>query len=494
MNKAEQKTGRMSSDLEQNIGYLETFFHGNFDIKFRNFKLACGTKASAVFLDGMTDRIEIDEYIVMALQREGQKDDVNSILEQILNSAEAEIQSDMEELCHGVLNGDTVLLVDGQDQGLLLGTRKWGTRGILEPPTSAVLKGPREGFNEDLKTNMTLIRRKLRSKELVFQSFEVGKYSNTAVCLCYLDDIVDKKIVKQVTDKLQKIEIDGILDSSYIAKFLEIRTHSSFKQVGTAEKPDIVAAKLLEGRIALIVDGSPIVLTLPFLLLEGLQSPEDYYERRFRSTFARIIRFLGIIMSVLVPALYVSAQVYNLGMIPLRFTVTILNSIKGIPLSPALEMFFVVLIFEILNEASVRMPKYVGMALSIVGALVLGETAVSAGIVSTPALMIMAISAISLYTVPELQNALSILRLAFLLLAGVMGVYGVLLGVIFTLNYLLSLESYGPPYFAPFAPLVPQDMKDSVVKQELADMTTRPKSFRNRNSIRLKAEKDGKSH
>lgn len=485
----------MNADLEKNIEFLQTFFHQNFDIKFRRFSLACGKAACVVFLDGMTDRIEINEFVVMALQQNGRQSDIQAVLEVILSTAEAELQPDMEELCHGVLNGDTVLLVDGETQGVVIGTRKWSTRGILEPPTSAVLKGPREGFNEDLKTNMTLIRRKLRSKELVFQHFEVGKYSNTAVCVCYLNDLVDKKTVKQVTDKLQKIEIDAILDSSYIAKFLEIRTHSIFKQIGTAEKPDIVAAKLLEGRIAVLVDGSPIVLTLPFLLLEDLQSPEDYYERRFRSTFARIIRFLGIILSVLVPAIYVSAQVYNLGMIPLRFTVTILNSIKGIPLSPALEMLFVVLIFEILNEASIRMPKYVGMALSIVGALVLGETAVSAGIVSTPALMIMAISAISLYTVPELQSSLSILRLAFLLLAGIMGIYGILLGVIFTLNYLVALENYGAPYFAPFSPLIPEDMKDSVIKQELVDMTTRPQSIRNRNAVRMKTEEHtDKSH
>lgn len=520
---------KIESKLEKNKAYLQQRFHENSDIKLRDFTES-GRDGCVIFIDGMTNKAEINEFVLMVMQRgdssaapgtpeehaqkpqEGVKkgrkgkpagsaeaaqrnsaqETMEQVLERVVATAEAEICTDMDKVVQAVLDGDCVLLLDGEAKALIAGVKKWDTRGIVEPPTSAVLKGPREGFNEDLKTNTILLRRKLRSDQLVFENYQVGRYSNTKVMVAYIDDIVDKKVLKEVTDKIKAIDIDGVIDSSYLAKYLDIRAYSIFQQIGTSEKPDIVAAKLLEGRIAIFVDGSPIVLTVPFLLLEAFQSPEDYFERRFRASFVRIIRFIGVLMAVLVPAFYVSAQVFNLGMIPLRFTITILNSIKGIPLSPASEMFFVVLIFEILNEASIRMPKYVGMALSIVGALVLGETAVSAGIVSTPTLMIMALSAISLYTVPELQGTLSLLRIIFLFIAGMIGIFGVILGAIFLMNYLFELETYGTPYTAPFAPLIRDDLKDGVFKSELIDMQTRPYSIRHRNRVRMKRPVKGK--
>lgn len=575
---------KIERELYKNKAYLQERFHRNQDIKFRDFSVGC-RDGCVIFVDGMTNKAEINEFVLMVMQRERPRErcgrtsspaggcgknseakaqsanpfevgsrkrsegrqrigregtperasaespsvenpsggnpepgisaaeslsvgnsepgisaaedpsvrerdvgqeSMEQLLERVVATAEAELCTDADKLVQAVLDGDCVLLMDGEEQALIAGVKQWDTRGIVEPPTSAVLKGPREGFNEDLKTNTILLRRRIRSDRLVFESYQAGRYSNTKVMVAYLDDIVDKKVLREVVDKIKAIDIDGIIDSSYLAKYLDIRSYSIFQQVGTSEKPDIVAAKLLEGRIAVFVDGSPIVLTVPYLLLEAFQSPEDYYERRFRATFVRILRYIGLFLAVLVPAFYVSAQVFNLGLIPLRFTITILNSIKGIPLSPASEMFFVVLIFEILNEASIRMPKYVGMALSIVGALVLGETAVSAGIVSTPTLMIMALSAISLYTVPELQGTLSLLRIVFLFIAGMIGIFGIILGGIFLMNYLFGLEAYGTPYTAPYAPLIRDDLKDSILKDELLDMRTRPESIRHRNRIRLK--------
>ncbi len=544
---------KIERKLDKNKAYLQERFHQNSDIKFRDFTVG-GRDGCVIFVDGMTNKAEINEFVLMVMQRDqtqnsepslpegheqipqsqggagrragakakdskssqaksqnqsesqqqtGQEsaqeqaaggsqaagqESMEQVLERVIATAEAELCTDMNKIVQAVLDGDCVLLLDGEEKALIAGVKQWDTRGIVEPPTSAVLKGPREGFNEDLKTNTILLRRKIRSDQLVFENYQVGKYSNTKVMVAYIDDVVDKKILGEVVNKIKAIDIDGVIDSSYLAKYLDIRTYSIFQQVGTSEKPDIVAAKLLEGRIAIFVDGSPIVLTIPYLLLEAFQSPEDYYERRFRATFVRILRYFGLFLAVLVPAFYVSAQVFNLGLIPLRFTITILNSIKGIPLSPASEMFFVVLIFEILNEASIRMPKYVGMALSIVGALVLGETAVSAGIVSTPTLMIMALSAISLYTVPELQGTLSLLRIIFLFIAGMIGIFGIILGGIFLMNYLFELEAYGTPYTAPYAPLIRDDLKDSIFKDELLDMQTRPESIRHRNRIRLKRQ------
>jgi spore germination protein KA len=252
-----------------------------------------------------------------------------------------------------------------------------------------------------------------------------------------------------------------------------------FKQVGSTEKPDILVAKLLEGRVAVLVDGSPIALTLPFVLIEDFQSPSDYYNSPYNATIARIIRIFSVGVSVLLPAIFVSAQLFHLQLIPLSFLLTIVNSIKGIPLSPSYEMFFTLLIFEILNEASVRMPKYVGMVVSIVGGLVLGETAVNAGIISAPILMLVAFSGICLYTVPELERTMSMIRFGFLIVSGSVGIYGVIAGILFCLIYLISFESYKTPLLAPFSPLITKDLNDGFYKGFLLEEKSRPVSLKN---------------
>ena len=478
---------QLKTDIKQNIAEIQKSLHENTDVKLREFETSDGRACAVFFLDGMTNKAEINEFIIQAINvADPAPTNAQELLDLVVRSAECELAETLSDALDAILNGDCIVLFDGDARALRCGVKQWEVRAIAEPPTSTVVKGPREGFNEDLKTNLILLRRKLRSKDLKIDFLKCGSYSNTNIALAYVEGIVDEKIVKEVTDQIKAIDIDGILDSSYIARYLEKKSYSIFRQVGTSEKPDVIAGKILEGRIAIFVDGSPIVLTVPFLLLEDFQNPEDYYERNFRVTLARCLRFIGIILAIVLPAIFVSAQLFNLELIPLRFTVTVLNAVKGIPLSPALEMLFTVLIFEILNEASIRMPKYVGMALSVVGALVLGETAVRAGIISTPTLMIMALSAISLYTVPELTGTLSLLRIVFILLAGIMGSYGVMLAVVFLLVYLVDLQSFSVPYLAPYAPLIREDKKDGIVKDDLKSFDFRPKSIPNHNRRRQK--------
>ena len=479
------KDMQIHSELQKNVRALQKALLQNPDIKFREFTSADGRRFCAIFIDGMTNKQEIDDFVILPINQ-CKASTLDEVLETVVRSAECEISTTWDDWLDGVLNGDCMVLMDGEKRALRCGVKQWALRAVAEPPTSTVIKGPREGFNEDFKSNLILLRRRMRSKALKVDFFKCGRYTNTNIAVAYLDGIADPKIVQKVNEKIKAIDIDGIIDSSYVAKFLEEKTYSVFRQIGTAEKPDIVAAKLLEGRIAIFVDGSPIVLTVPFLLLEDFQSPEDYYERSFKSSFARCLRFVGIVLAVLLPSLFVSAQLFNIELIPLRFTVTVLNAVKGIPLSPALEMLFTVLIFEILNEASIRMPKYVGMALSIVGALVLGETAVRAGIISTPTLMIMALSAISLYTVPELTAVLSLLRIIFIFLAGIMGSYGIMLAVLFLIAYLVNFDSYSTPYLAPYTPFLRHDKKDAILKGELASFQQRPYSIPTANRRRLK--------
>ncbi|MDY2842318.1 MAG: spore germination protein, partial [Candidatus Borkfalkiaceae bacterium] len=251
---------------------------------------------------------------------------------------------------------------------------------------------------------------------------------------------------------------------------------------------DILAARILEGRVAVLVDGSPIALTVPYLLIEDFQSPGDYYSSSYSATLARLIRLFAVCISILLPAFFVAAELFHLQLIPLSFLLTIVNSIKGIPLSPSYEMFFTLLIFEILNEASVRMPKYVGMVVSIVGGLVLGETAVTAGIISAPALMIIALSGICLYTVPELEQSFSVIRLLFLVIGGSFGGYGLILLSAAFLIYITSFENFSTPLAAPFSPLIVKDLKDGIYKGFFAEQNMRPLSIKNANEIRLKKE------
>ncbi len=302
----------------------------------------------------------------------------------------------------------------------------------------------------------------------------------------YIDSISRPEIIDKIRKKIQDIDVDGIPDSSYVSKILNERKTSLFKQVGSTERPDVLIERMLEGRAGIIVDGSPFALTLPYLLIEDFQAAEDYYISQYRANLVRALRVVAMIFSILLPSVFVAAQLFHLQIIPLNFLLTIVNGIKEIPFSPSLEMFFVLLIFELLNETSVRMPKYVGMALAVVGALVLGETAVNAGIVSTPAILIMALSGISIYAIPELVETTSVLRFIYLIIAGSLGGYGLILITAFLIIYLCSADNYGAPYLAPYSPVLLNDFQDGLYMNNVIGMVKRPEALGAKNRTRQK--------
>ena len=367
------------------------------------------SKAYLIFAGDIVDKNAIGELIIRPIENIKGRLTEKTIISSFY-SPEKQVLSSIDQIVTEILNGNTIVLVDNIAKGFSFGLKKFEKRSISEPPTSTVIKGPREGFVESLQVNVSMMRRKLKSQDLKFINLTVGKYSSTLISICYLKGIADEELVKKLKKRLKEIEIDALLDSSFVSKFLGEHKRSIFKQVGNTEKPDILSAKILEGRVAIFVDGSPIVLTVPYLLVEDFQSPSDYYASSYSATISRLIRTLSVTLSLFLPSFFVASELFHIQFIPFAFLLTIENSIKGIPLSPSTEMFFTLMIFEILNEASVRMPRYVGMVVSIVGGLVLGETAVSAGIISAPTLMIVAFSGICLYTVPELVQSFSVLR------------------------------------------------------------------------------------
>ena len=477
----------IGKDLLKNKKILKALLCSD-DVIF--FEFTAGSKnALAVYVDSITDKETLGLQVIFPLKNANVSQSVKKLAKTI-TCANVKTVTEIKEAANEVLNGSTVILIDGKAGGFAADVKKFDVRAIAEPPTELAIRGPRNGFIESIKTNLSLVRRYLKTTALKIETTEIGKYSSTTVAIMSIDGITDPSLVKKIKNKLENVKIDGIPDSSYVSKILYERKNSLFKQVGSTERPDVLIERMLEGRIGILVDGSPFALTLPYLLIEDFQTAEDYYISHYRANLVRALRVLAIFLSVFLPGLFVAAQLFHLQLIPLNFLLTIVNSIKGIPLSPSLEMFFLLLIFEILNETSIRMPKYVGMALAVVGALVLGETAVNAGLVSTPAVLIMAMSGISIYTVPELTETTSILRFIVLLIAGSIGGYGIVLTEAFLTCYLCASENYGVPYVAPYSPLILNDLQDGIYMSDVTSMPFRPQALNAKNKRRQYA--DGK--
>jgi len=441
-----------------------------------------------VYVNSMTDKKLLSQTIVEPLL--SVKNFEYSSISSTLPCPEIAKILNKQKFVSSLLAGSALVFEDNGNFAISLSVAGFSTRSISEPPTSQVTKGPREGFVEDLNTNLSMIRRRLKTPNLAVKKIVVGRQSQTNVCVVFLKNIADKKLVKILQDKISKIDIDGVIDSYYIETFLEEGKLKFLRRIGNSEKPDVIASRLLEGRVAIVVDGSPIVLTLPFLLIEDLQSPEDYYQISARTTFLRLIRLVGLILGVLLPGIYVALQSYQYRVLPIVFLVTLLSNIEGISLPPLLEILFVLFLFDILAEASARMPKLLGMALSIIGALVLGETTVQAGIISPPSIVVVAISSIMLFIIPDDVPQVSLLRILFTVVGGVAGFYGMLMSFIMASTYLISADGYGVPLLSPYAPTNKHDKQDAIIKKPLLKLTKRPSVFQTKNSTRLGRKHD----
>lgn len=446
-----------------------------------------GRKAVYCFFEELTDKLLFETNVMRPLSAAPYEAvcDIEKIQKSVFVCAPVEMEETIDGAESRIEGNEIALFIEGIDDIFIFAIRKWEKRAVEEPPTSAVLKGPREGFTEDVTINLSLLRRRIKSKKLVIQKKRIGRRTDSLVCVCFISDIADSKIVEEVNRRLGRIDIDGILDSSYIAKIIEDNKNSLFQQIGSSEKPDTVVAKLLEGRIAIIVEGSPMVLTVPYIMIESFQDAQDYYERNIRAVAIRFIRFFGTMLALLLPAGFVAVQEFQHQILPMKLLITIINSTNGIPIASAYEMVLVLLIFDTLNEASIRMPRYVGMALSIVGAIVLGETAVAAGLFSSPAVLVGALSSIGLYTVPNDAGTMGVLRYVFIAAAMLGGMLGIVLSIMLLVSYLVTLRSFGTNYLAPYAPVISADFKDGFGKSEINDMRTRPESIPNTNKYRM---------
>ena len=475
----------INKNLEKNLKTLKQIFGKSDDIKYREFEVHEQTtnKMFICFLDGLVDEEFLNMHILKSLLEPNfQKmtsespdgDFLVTVKKRILSTLNIKEVRDMDSVVDSVLVGETVIFLDGYDTTLVVSTQGFEARGVEEPDTESTVRGPREGFNEVLKVNTALIRRKIINPNLIFENMQMGKQTKTVIRIAYIEDIANPKIVEEVKMRLSKIDTDAILESGYIEQFIEDHPYSIFPTIANSEKPDKVAAKILEGRVAILCDGTPFVLTVPHLLVEAFQVGEDYYSRPFLSSFIRLLRILALVLSVLTPALYVALTTYHQEMVPALLLTTMAAAEEKVPFPAFIEALVLGIVFEILREAGVRMPRPVGSAISIVGALVLGEAAVQAGLVSAPLVIVVALTGMSGFVVTALNDSIILSRLFLLLLAGVLGLYGVLMGALMLLGHMCSLRSFGTPFLAPQAPINWSGWKDSIVRFPLWLQSTRP--------------------
>ncbi|MCY6355639.1 spore germination protein [Clostridium sp. ZS2-4] len=457
--------------LNKDIQHFRDIFKEDETILYREFRSRDNSiNCCIIFIDSMTDKDLLNEYviepIIMNCINENIEDEsiADFLTHRILSSCNIKSTDEQKEIISAVLRGDTVLLCDGSKEALIIDAKGWSIRNITEPASEGVVRGPREGFNESMDTNISLIRRKINSEQLKFKFRELGNITKTRICICYIQNLVSSEILDELNRRLDTIKIDGILESGYIEELIKDHPWSVLNTIGYTERPDVIAGKLLEGRIALMVDGSPNVLTMPFIFMEYFQTNEDYYRNFIFSSLNRIIRIIGFALTTSVPAIYVALTNFHSDLLPTKLLISISVAREGVALPTIVEVLLMLLTFEILREAGTRLPQNIGQTISIVGALVLGEAAVTANIVSSPMVIIVATTAISCFLLPKMYSGLLIIRLIFLILASILGLYGYILGVMAIVFYLMSLKSFGVEYMLKTTSISKEDAKDTVIR------------------------------
>jgi spore germination protein KA len=469
-NKAEYSK-KLSTSLDSNIALFKEIFSKDDTLRIRNIQnqYQNSIRCSTIFIDGMVNNDYISENIIRPiLNADLSKDNPDNIfyklLNQILPSSDVKESTDIYEIVNCIIGGDTVLLVDHSSSALIIDSKDFKVRAIGEPTSEKALRGSKEGFTESLITNLSLIRRRAKNTNLKFQFKRIGKETNTNICLCYIEGTVQDKILNELITRLDQINIDSVLDSQYIQEMIQDTPLSPFETVGSTERPDVVVGKLLEGRIAILVDGTPFALTVPFLFIEYFQTGEDYYNNYFFMSFNRIIRIIGFIFTVSVPALYISIVTYNQEMIPTNLLLSIYAARENVPLPTIVEAILMIFSFEVLREAGTRLPSDLGEAISIVGALVLGQAAVDARLVSAPMVIIVAITGIVGLLNIKIVGATIFLRFIFLVLSAFLGIYGYLFGIIGFIVYLMSLRSFGVNYMNTVGSFNSESISDSPIR------------------------------
>ena len=492
MNEYENKT--ISGNLEKDVAFFKEIFKKDAIIRFKNIKVRNSKSfdCTLIYFDGMVDSDQLNESVIKPLLENDHPNSSESIAEyietQVLYVRDVKRTNLISKMLEAILYGEALLLIDSSPFALTVDTKGFKTRGINEPEDEKVLQGPREGFEETAMFNLSMLRRRFQTPDLAVELLRLGRRSGTMVFICYLQSLADEKTVKLLKQRIEKIDIDAVLDSNYIAEEIKDSKYSIFKTIGTTERPDTVASRLLEGKIAVIVDGTPVVLTMPYLFSENFQSDEDYYQNFLVSSIGRVLRFVSFFLSVSVPALFIALSSFHNELLPTSLAIAVEKLRGGVPFSPLSECVLMLFVFEILKEAGLRMSKSLGHALSVVGGLVVGQAAVEARIISTPMLIVIALSGISGLMVPRLKGAVFYLRLGFVIISALFGLYGFFALFCVVIIHIISLNSFETDYTLSLRKASFQSLKDTFWRAPWFLMLKRPEF--NKNIIRQRGDKE----
>jgi len=451
------------------------------DIAFHEFAAGRNIPCTLIYLKGMTDQKMIQQAVlapILSLPPTVDEQSLAAILfdRRHLPIDDTMITRSMREALDGILSGQVLLVAGGNERMLAMALASFEKRSIEEAPTESVIRGPRDAFIENFEVNISLIRRRLRTESFKTEVVKIGTETRTPVVIAYLQGICRQELVDEARKRLLSIDIDGVLASGYLEEFIEDNPYSPFPQLQYTERPDVVTAALLEGRVAIFADGSPVAIIAPATFYMFMQAADDYYQRYTAASWIRWIRYVFLFASLLLPSLYIAITTLHAEVIPEKLLRTLAAAREIVPFPALVEAFVMEIFFEALREAAVRIPKSVGQAVSIIGALIIGTAAVDAGIVSAAMVIIVSLTGISSFIIPhyDLGLAFRLLRFPMMILAGTFGLYGIACGMILIYLHLIELRSFGVPYLSPIVPMKFGELKDVLIRAPWWAMNRRP--------------------
>ena len=471
---------KLSASLQDNVRLMKALFQDVDIMRYRFVSEDGRQEVAIVFSEGLVNSGAINESILRPLMEATLptgRDRVRVMADEIIEVSETKLTDDVKKIVSSVSYGDVILFAEGCAEAAILDAKSPYIRLVNEPDSEKSLAGPREGFTESVILNLSMIRRRVRTNDLKIRQLTLGRRTETCVMVCYMDSVVDHGVLEEVMRRLERIDIDGVLDSNYITELIRDARFSLFRTIGYTERPDVAVGKILEGRITILVDGSPNVLTLPYLFIENFQANEDYYLSFYYTSFSRMLRMLGFFMTIAVPGLYIAVVAFQHEMLPSPLLISITSERQSVPLPAAVEAFIMLIVFDILRETGIRMPTNIGQALSIVGALVIGQAAVAAKLVAAPMIIVVAITGITNLLVPRLNAPVIYIRLFVLVLSSMFGFFGLTMGLSLVLIHLISLTSFGVPSISLDGHLSLSRVKDIAIRAPWWDMVTRPEEL-----------------
>lgn len=482
----------LSKALTENLKKLEAFFGESSDIIFREFKLGLNEIPCAiVYVDGAIDSDVVNNHILksfmyqVTILEENRNRSIDNnqafdgIKQHVVSVGEIEEIDTLDDAMYGILSGDIMIIVEGFDQFIGVSAKGWPNRGITEPEGEVTIRGSREGFTEIIRFNTALLRRRCKDPNLIIKGTKVGKRSQTGIAYAYIKGIANPKLVEEVERRLDSIDIDAIIDSGQLEQLIQDNYMTPFPQIQATERPDKAIANIFEGRIVIIVDNSPFALIVPATFQQFFQSPDDYSERWMFSSAIRFLRWIASFFAILTSGVYIAIVSFHPGFIPTDLAISIAASRATVPFPVFIEAILMEITIELLREAGARLPKPIGSTISIVGGIIIGDASVKAGIASPIMVIIVAITAISSFIIPtySLSIAIRMLRFPIMVLAGILGLYGVILGFIFIITHMVTLKSFGVDYFTPQAPIRPREWRDYVFRLPIQTQKYRPESL-----------------